>query len=92
MSDFQTALLFYLPLQLASITLLPKWWRLAAIPALYAAPGIFFHDGYMGDIFAAMFMIYASAYLVVVWVFLGLVKFIRVLFRKGSCPDESLAK
>ena len=80
MSDFQTALLFYLPLQLASLALLPKWWRLAAIPALYAAPGIFFHNGYMGDVFAAMLMIIASAYLVAVWVLVGLVKFIRVFF------------
>ena len=82
MSDFQTAVLFYVPLQLASLALLPKWWRLAAIPALLAAPGIFFHGGYMGDVFAAMSMIYACAYLVLVWVFVGFVKLTRTLLKR----------
>lgn len=86
MSEFQLAVLVYAPLQLASLGLLPKWWRLAAIPALIAAPGIFFHDGYMGDVFATMWMIVACAYLVIVWMTVGLVKVIRVMLNRQE-PD-----
>ena len=82
MNEFQLGVLFYVPLQLVSLALLPKWWRLAAIPALIAAPGIFFHDGYMGDVFATMWMIFACAYLVVVWFIVGVVKLIRVLLAR----------
>jgi len=82
MSDFQTAVLFYVPLQLASLILLPKWWRLAAIPSLFAAPGIFFHGGYMGDVFAAMSMIYGCGYLVFVWFVVGIVKLIGLSLKR----------
>ena len=82
MTEFQLGVLFYVPLQLVSFALLPKWWRLAAIPALIAAPGVFFHGGYMGDVFATMWMIFACAYLVVVWVIVGVVKLIRVLLAR----------
>ena len=33
MSEFQTGVLVYVPLQLVSFALLSKWWRLAALPA-----------------------------------------------------------
>ena len=82
MSDFQLGVLVYVSLQLGSLALLPKWWRLAAVPALIAAPGIFFHDGYMGDVFATMWMIFACAYLVVVWMIVGIVKLIRVILQR----------
>ena len=83
MSEFHLAVLVYAPLQLASFILLPKWWwRLAAVPGLIAAPGIFSHGGYMGDVFATMWMIYACAYLVVVWGMFGGVKLIRVLLER----------
>ena len=82
MSEFQLGVLVYVPLQLGSLALLPKWWRLAALPALIAAPGIFFHDGYMGDVFATMWMIYACAYLVFVWIVVGCAKLIRVMLQR----------
>ena len=77
MDEFQLAVLVYVPLQLVSFVLLPKWWRLAAIPALIAAPGIFFHGQYMGAVFATMWMTFACRYLVLVWVIVGVVKLIR---------------
>ena len=55
MSEFQTAVLFYVPLQLASLALLPKWWNLLRSLRCMQCPGIFFHDGYIGDVFATMF-------------------------------------
>ena len=82
MNEFQLGVLFYVPLQLVSLALLPKWWRLAAVPALIAAPGILFHGGYIVDVFATMWMIFACAYLVVVWVIVGIVKLIRVLLAR----------
>lgn len=82
MSDFQIAVLVYVPVQVLSLILLPKWWRLAAVPALVVAPGIFFHGGYMGDVFAALSMIYACGYLVIVWGFVGVVKLIRMLLKR----------
>lgn len=87
MNEFQLAVLAYVSLQLASLALLPKWWRLAAIPSLMAAPGIFFHDGYMGDVFATMWMIFACAYLVVVWMAVGVVKLIRVTLNRRKSDD-----
>ena len=77
MSEFQLAVLVYVPLQLVSFALLPKWWRLAAIPALIAVPGVISHGGYMGDELATMWMILASGYLVFVWIIVGVVKLIR---------------
>lgn len=88
MNDFQIAVLFYVSLQLASLAMLPKWWRLAAIPALLAAPGIFFHDGYMGEVFAGAAMIYAGAYLVVVWGVVGVAKLIGLLLKRRRAKDE----
>ena len=82
MSEFQIGVLVYVPLQLVSFVLLPKWWRLAAVPALIAAPGIFFHGGYMGDVFATMWMIFACGYLVFVWAIVGVVKLVRVSLEK----------
>lgn len=63
MSEFHLAILVYVPLQLASFLLLSKWWKFAAAPALLAAPGIFSHGGYMGDVFATLGLIIASVYL-----------------------------
>ena len=82
MSEFQLGVLVYVPLQIISFLLLPKWWRLAAIPALIAAPGIFFNDKNIGDAFATMWMIIACAYLVVIWAIVGVVKLV------GMCLDN----
>ena len=56
----------------------PKWWKLAAVPALIAATQHLFHGGYMGDLFAKAWMGFACGYLVFVSVSVGVVKLIRV--------------
>ena len=86
MSEFQLAVLVYVPLQLVSFALLPKWWRLAAVPALIAVPGIVSHGGYMGDELATMWMILASGYLVFVWSIVGVAKLIRVSLKTRRDP------
>ena len=63
-------------MQLASFVLLPKWWKLAAIPALIVVPGIFSHEGYMGEVFATMALIYACVYLGIVLAVALIVKWI----------------
>ena len=63
MSEFELAVLAYVPLQLAAFVLLPKWWKIASVPALLAAPGIFSHGGYMGDVFATLSLVIACVYL-----------------------------
>jgi hypothetical protein len=74
MSEFQLAILAYVPLQLAAFVLLPKWWKLAAVPALFAVPGIFSHDGYMGEVFATLFLMIGCGYLGLVLVIAGALK------------------
>jgi hypothetical protein len=77
MDDFQLIVVVYVSLQSVSFALLPKWWKLAAVPALIAAPNIFFHGGYMGDVFATAWMGFACGYLVFVWIIVGVVRLIR---------------
>ncbi len=73
MTEFRWAVLYYLSLQTAAVFLLPKWWKMLALPALVVSPSIFFHGGYMGDVFATMLLIFACGYLFLPLVGFGLV-------------------
>ena len=70
MSDYKLAMLVYFSLQGASLAFLPKWWKLAAVPACLVIPQIVDErskPGYMSDVLIAMVAIYVCAYLVFVW-------------------------
>ena len=67
MNEITLALIVYGLLQVGSLALLPRWWKIAALPSLYVVLPIcnYFRTGggYMGNAFVIMFCIYACAYL-----------------------------
>jgi hypothetical protein len=80
MSESAWAMLVYFLMQAASLALLPRWWKLAAIPALLLVPMIvseWRQPSYMGDLITAMAAIYAIGYLVLVWVVVGMTKLVQ---------------
>ena len=95
MNDFEFICLLYAVFMIASLTCLPKWWKLASLPALY---GAFMIEevyrtggGYMGDVFAAYGLIMICAWLGLVWLLLGIVVFSQWLCRgfQTSKGDDS---
>ena len=56
MSEYAWAMLVYFALQGASLAFLPRWWKLAAVPALLLVPEIIserIKPGYMSDVIIA---------------------------------------
>ena len=85
MSDYKLAMLVYFSLQGASLAFLPKWWKLAAVPACLVIPQIVDErskPGYMSDVVIAMVAIYVCAYLVFVWMTFGITKFVQHYRRR----------
>lgn len=80
MDEYQLAMIVYFSLQAASLILLPKWWKLPALPALWMVWRIVeerVQPGYMSDVFIVMLAIYTCAYLILVWLVFGVVKLVR---------------
>lgn len=84
MDDVALTSLLYAAVQIASLIFLPKWWKLGAVPPLYAVVVIenyYRTGGYMADLMTAFFASMAIAWLLVVWLLLGLALLIRSLWR-----------
>ena len=80
MSEYAWAMLAYFVLQGASLAFLPRWWKLAAVPALLLVPEIISeraNPGYMSDVIVAMVIIYTCAYLVLVWLAFGMTRLVQ---------------
>ena len=80
MSEYAWAMLVYFALQGASLAFLPRWWKLAAVPALLLVPEIIserIKPGYMSDVIIAMAAIYACAYLALVWLAFGMTRLVQ---------------
>jgi hypothetical protein len=87
MNDYVLTMLVYCVLQVVSLVLLPRWWKLAALPALYVVWPILHeraHPTYMGDVFMMMFAVYACGYLLLAWAVFGVTTFIRRQMKKRS--------
>lgn len=94
MSEYTLSMLVYFPLQVASLALLPKWWRLAAAAALLVMPEIICErvaPGYMSEVFIVMFVIFACAYLMLVWIVLGITLLIQRLRRTAAANQSQAA-
>jgi hypothetical protein len=80
------SLIVYGALQLASLAMLPKWWKLASLPSLYPLLGVgdvlLTGGGYMGEVFAAMLLIYTCAYFLTVWAVFGVTRLAQRLLRR----------
>ena len=80
MSEYAWAMLAYFFLQGASLVFLPRWWKLAAVPALLLVPEIIserIKPGYMSDVIIGMAAIYACAFLVLVWMAFGMTRLVQ---------------
>lgn len=81
MSEVNVALVVYGLLQVGSLALLPGWWKLAALPSLYAVGPIFdyfrFGPRNFGDLAAELFAVFGCGYLLAVWLVFGLTKLAR---------------
>ena len=80
MSEYACAMLVYCSLQGASLAVLPRWWKMAAAPALLLVPQIVherLQPSYMSEAITVMLAIFVCAYLVFVWIALGITKLVQ---------------
>lgn len=90
--DYACAMLVYFSLQGASLAFLPRWWKLAAAPALWLVPQIVgerLRPSYMSGPLTTMLAIYVCAYLVLVWIALGITKLVQRLQSEGGRRPKS---
>jgi hypothetical protein len=95
MSEYAWAMLVYFLLQAASLALLPRWWKLAAVPALLLAPMIvseWLQPSYMSDVLTAMMAIFTCGYLVLVWVVFGITKLVQRAYERRVATGPSKTK
>lgn len=89
MSEYAWAMLVYCSLQGASLAVLPRWWKMAAAPALLLVPQIVherLQPSYMSEAITVMLAIFVCAYLVFVWIALGITKLVQRCRRdRGLC-------
>lgn len=81
MNELTVVLIVYGLLQVGSLILLPKWWKIAAIPSLWfvvIAVDIFRTGfGTWGDVIMQGFAAFACVYLSVVWIIFGVTRLVR---------------
>lgn len=86
MSELTIMLLIYGVAQTASLFLLPGAWKVLALPSLLVSLGIvdFFVNGggYMGDVFLAVGLFWATGYLVVIWLLWGTIYLFQSYIRR----------
>lgn len=86
MSELTIMLLIHGFAQTASLFLLPGAWKVLALPTLLVSLGIwdFFVNGggYMGDVFLAMGLFWATGYLVGIWLLCGIVYLSQSYLRR----------
>lgn len=95
MSEYAWAMLAYFSLQVASLACLPRWWKLAAVPPLLLLPEFISErvkPGYMSDVIMGMVAIYASAYLVLVWMVFGITRLVQRCRNSGEKGLRSRTK
>jgi hypothetical protein len=97
-NDLELMCLIYVAFMVGSLELLPKWWRLASLPALYGAFMIeeFYRTGggYMGGAFTSFGLLIIWAWLSVLWLPPSIVALSRWLCRgfQESKNDDSAAQ
>jgi hypothetical protein len=88
MSQYHVAVTIYIIFQTTAFLFLPKWWKLAAVPALLVVLVIIDHSGYMGDVLAVIPLMWACGYLVLVWVVLGVTRVVQQCLRPRSPSSD----